>query len=300
MKILLTGAEGFLGSNLNKQLSLKHKVYSLSRNSSCYSCDLSINIPDFKNHYFDLVIHAAGIAHFRPNNSIETNLFYKVNVKGTENLLKGLEKSRVPLMFVYISSVAVYGETNGYLIKESSNLNAQDPYGKSKVDAENLVLEWCKKFNVLCTILRLPLVVSKNPLGNLSNMINAIKIDSYFNIAGGRARKSMVLATDVAKFIIISANVGGIYNLTDGYHPSFYELSNHIAKQLNRKPPLNLPYWLAKIFAFFGDFFGSKAPINSTMLTKILHSLTFDDSKARDAFKWDPTSVLKENFISKK
>jgi nucleoside-diphosphate-sugar epimerase len=300
VEILLTGAEGFLGSTLKEKLSILHKVYSLSRNSSCHPCDLSVDIPIFKNIYFDLVIHAAGIAHFTSNNQIESNVYYDINVVGTENLLRGLERSGVPLMFVFISTVAVYGDTNGNLITESSKLKAVDPYGKSKLDAEKLVLDWCKDFNVLCTILRLPLVVSKNPPGNLGTMIHGIKKGFYFNIAGGRAKKSMVLATDVAKYILKSAEVGGVYNLTDGYHPSFYELSIHIAKLLKKRTPLNLPYWLAKTLAVFGDFFGSKAPINSERLRKIHSNLTFDDSKARDAFGWDPTPVLKGNFITVK
>ncbi len=300
MEILLTGAQGFLGSILKDKLSSSHNLYSLSRNSSCYACDLSVDIPVFENIYFDLVIHAAGIAHIASNNHIESNQFYNVNVLGTENLLKGLEKSGVPLMFVFISTVAVYGESNGSLITESSELKAVDPYGKSKLDAEKLVLDWCKEFNVLCTILRLPLVVAINPPGNLGSMIYGIKRGFYFNIGGGGAKKSMVLATDVAKYILKSAEVGGIYNLTDGYHPSVSELSHHIAKLLKKKKPLNLPYWLAKTLAIFGDFFGSKALINSVKLRKIISNLTFDDSKARNTFGWDPTPVLKDNFISLK
>lgn len=299
MDILLTGAQGFLGSNLSEKLSLIHKVYSLSRKSAYYACDLSVDIPIFNNINFDLVIHAAGFAHFTSNKPIASNLFHSINVLGTKNLLKGLENSGIPPMFVFISTVAVYGETNGKLIKETSKLNAVDPYGKSKIYAEKIVSDWCKKFNVSCTILRLPLVVAMNPPGNLGAMINGIKKGLYFNIQGGRAKKSMVLASDVAEYILKSAEVGGIYNLTDGYHPSFIELSEHIAKLLKKKKPINLPYWLAKSLAFCGDFFGSNVPINSSKLTKILSDLTFDDSKARDAFGWNPTPVLRENFISK-
>ncbi len=123
-------------------------------------------------------------------------------------------------------------------------------------------------------------------------MINGIKGGYYFNVGGGKAKKSMVLAEDVANIIPIAAKIGGIYNLTDGYHPSFNELSLVIAKQLNKNPPLNLPGFLAKLIALAGDVLGSKAPLNSDKLNKMTSDLTFDDSKARDILGWNPTSVL--------
>ena len=123
-------------------------------------------------------------------------------------------------------------------------------------------------------------------------MFKSLQKGYYFNIAKGKAKKSMVLASDVAKYILKAAKIGGIYNLTDGYHPSFYELSNHISIQLGKKAPKNLPYWFAKVLALVGDLLGKNAPINSVKLNKITSNLTFDDSKARDAFGWNPTPVL--------
>ena len=129
--------------------------------------------------------------------------------------------------------------------------------------------------------------------GNLSSMIHGIKKGYYFNVAGGNAKKSMVLASDIAKFILKAAEVGGTYNLTDGYHPNFNELSYLISKQLGKKFVSNVPLFVAKIFATLGDILGSKFPFNSNKLNKITSTLTFDDSKAREAFGWNPTPVLK-------
>jgi nucleoside-diphosphate-sugar epimerase len=102
----------------------------------------------------------------------------------------------------------------------------------------------------------------------------------------------VVLAEDVARFIVKVAEIGGIYNLTDGYHPSFAELSSHISIQLGKGKPMNMPFGLAMIVAKFGDLLGSKAPLNTNKLKKITSDLTFDDSKAREAFGWNPTRVL--------
>lgn len=135
-------------------------------------------------------------------------------------------------------------------------------------------------------------MAGENPPGNLGAMIEGIQKGYYFNIAGGTAKKSMVLATDVAKTILKVSAIGGIYNLTDGHHPSFAELSNSIAQQLDKPKPFNMPLWLARLIAKFGDVLGNKAPLNSDKLKKITSDLTFDDSKARNAFGWSPKKVI--------
>jgi nucleoside-diphosphate-sugar epimerase len=295
--ILITGINGFLGKHIKDTLNENKKIFGLSKLNSDYNYSLEKSIPNF-NSVFELVIHAAGLAHYLPTNQNESELFHKANVIGTQNLLKGLEISGIPKNFVFISTVAVYGETVGNLITECTELKAKDPYGKSKIHAEKLVYNWCKEKNVICTILRLPLIVGSNPPGNLGAMINGIKKGHYFNIGGGKAKKSMVLASDVAKYIISAAKVGGIFNLTDGYHPSILELSSNLSFQLKKNVPINLPYWVAKLFALAGDLLGSRAPINSTKLDKITSDLTFDDSKARIAFAWNPTPVLEGLKIS--
>ena len=288
---LITGSNGYLGRNLIQYLNPYIRCKTLSKSAGDYRVKLDKYIPIFIES-FDLVIHAAGLVHYHSSQNTAHDIFHKVNVIGTKNLLLGLEKKGIPQKFVFISSVAVYGESEGHLINEQSELNAIDPYGKSKIQAEQLVWNWCTHNNVTCTILRLPLIVGLNPPGNLGAMIKGIRKGYYFNIAGGDAKKSMVLAGDVAKFILMASEVGGTFNLTDGYHPSFFELSNSISYQLGKCRPLNLPIWLAKIFALGGDLIGEYAPLNTLKLNKITSTLTFDDSKARVGFGWNPTPVL--------
>ncbi|MDI6034443.1 NAD-dependent epimerase/dehydratase family protein [Flavobacterium sp. LB2P84] len=291
MNILLTGANGFLGKIIIKRLEKEYQILALSRNCGDYQVCLDKQIPNF-NHVFELVVHAAGKAHSLPKTESERKEFHCVNVIGTGNLLKGLEKTGIPKQFVFISSVSVYGQESGSNINEEHPLEAKDPYGLSKIEAEVLVTEWCKQNNVVWTILRLPLLVGENPPGNLGAMIRAIEKGYYFNICGGKAKKSMVLAEDVAAFIPKVAMIGGIYNLIDGGHPDFYKLSAAISKQKNKKTPYNLPLFMAKIIGFIGDILGDKAPINSFKLKKITSDLTFDDTKARQIVGWKSQGVL--------
>lgn len=288
MKVLITGSTGFLGHYIKKEFS-KDSIITLGRNNCDIIADLSVD--NFKLPKVDSVVHAAGKAHFIPKTQEDIDSIFLTNVKGTENLLLRLEDN-LPRYFLFISSVAVYGKLSGKLINENENLCAVDPYGKSKIIAERKIQLWCKKNNVQLCILRLPLILGVKPLGNLYSMINAINRGYFFNISGGKACKSMVLAQDVAAIIPKAMKVGGIFNLTDGYHPSFFEFSNLIARQLNKRNPINIPFWFAKILSLLGDIFGKRAIFNSVKLEKMTTDLTFDDSKAKLFLEWCPLTVL--------
>ncbi len=287
VKILLTGATGFLGKIISDELNKEHEIIKLSRTSADYNVLLDEETVEFKES-FDMVIHSAGKAHFSPKTEIENKSFHNVNVIGTKNLLKSLERVGAPREFVFISSVSVYGQDVGIEINEEFPLKASEPYGLSKIEAEKIVIKWCQEHRVVCTILRLPLLVGKNPPGNLGAMLKAIRKGYYFNIDGGKARKSMILAKDVSSFILLSHSTGGIYNLTDGVHPSFTELSYAISNKFF----FSLPLKIAKCISRIGDSLGDKAPLNSNKLKKITSDLTFDDSKAREIIGWKSESVL--------
>ena len=290
--ILITGSSGFLGSCLKNKLSINHNVFDLNSKSGDFIYSLEKEIPNFNQISFDCVIHSAGKAHFTPKNKKDKNGIYNNNVNGTKNLLIGLEKSFFPKYFVFISSISVYGLVTGENINESNPLNATDDYGISKISCEIMILDWCKVNNVKCTILRLPLVVGENPPGNLSAMINGIKRGYYFNIDNGIANKSMVLRSDVAKYILKAAIIGGVYNLTDGIHPTFKQLSYEISKVFGKTKTPNLKITHAILLAKMGDIIGDIFPFNTSILHKITSPLTFDDMKARYAFDWQPESVL--------
>lgn len=290
MKVLIAGASGFLGNIILSHFKENDKVSTLSRSSQAdYLCDIEKWIPVIEDK-FDLVIHNAGKAHLIPQSSSDIDSFYKVNYHGTVNLLKALE-SYPPRNFIFISTVAVYGLLRGINIPEESPLLATDAYGKSKLLAENAIVDWCSRNNVKCTILRLPLVVGKNAPGNLGAMVQAIKKGYYFNIGDGTARKSMILSTDIPKVIEKAIGVEGIFNLSDGYHPSFKEISGLIGNSVGRSVH-SIPKSLARLAAKFGDIVGNRFPLNSDKLRKLTEDLTFDNTKARLAFNWEPTPVL--------
>jgi len=192
--------------------------------------------------------------------------------------------------------VAVYGREEGENISENHPLNGDTPYALSKIQAEQYLMEWCAKNKITLSILRPSLIVGANPPGNLGAMINGIKNGKYLSIAGGKARKSMLIVNDIARIFPALVEKGGIYNVCDDSHSSFRELEILISSQLGKKrEPISIPYWLAKSMALMGDLLGERAPINSTKLKKITESLTFSNEKAKKELNWQPLSVL-ENF----
>lgn len=268
----------------------KENTHLLGRSiDSDIICDLSKEIPEITIHY-NQVIHCAGKAHSIPNSNLEIKEFFEVNLEGTANLLKALS-NYLPDRFVFVSTVAVYGVETGEEIAEDTPLKGETPYAKSKIEAEKIVLDWGKAHNVPVLILRLPLIVGMNPPGNLGKMIEAIRTRRYFNINKGAAKRSMVLANDVADFIHQDIGIQGIYNLTDGYHPSYSEIEAEICRQLGLKKSSAIPNFVFKIAAKLGDYI-SLFPINSDVYSKMSSHLTFDDSKARAEANWSPHEVL--------
>lgn len=297
-KLLFTGASGFLGSNVLPILKDNYDVETLALDENAtYNVNLvtdEINL----NRKYDVVLHAAGKAHSVPRTTDEEKLFYDINLGGTKKICAALEVTGIPKSFIFISTVAVYGCDIGEMITEKHALEGTIPYAKSKLLAEQFLQEWCKKNKVILTILRPSLIAGKNPPGNLGAMISGISTGKYLSIAGGVSRKSVLMACDIAKVLPLCEGKGGIYNICDDSYPSFHELELLISKQLGKKPPLNIPYWVANSLAHIGNLMGKKAPINSIRLEKIVKSLTFSNEKIKKELGFIPTDVL-SNFVIK-
>ena len=272
MKLLFTGASGFLGRNIYQLLEKTYVIKTVGLTpQDDYKIDIARNIPVF-TEVFDIALHAAGKAHSTPKTEEEKQVFFDVNLQGT-----------------------VYGCDSGENITEEHPLNGTTPYALSKIKAEKYLQGWCAMHNVKLSILRPSLIAGPNPPGNLGAMIRGIRNGKYLSIAGGKARKSVLMVQDIANLLPMLIEKGGIYNVCDSYQPSFRELEMVICKQLSRKGPISIPYWLAKSMAVIGDCLGEKAPINSLKLRKITSSLTFSNEKAMRELGWKPMNVLR-NF----
>lgn len=296
MKLLMTGATGFVGSNILPILSQQYEVTTLGRSKeNQIIADLSIETPKLPDNY-DIVLHAAGKVHTYPKTEAEIQEYYDVNYQGTMNLCCALESTIVPQTIIYLSSAAVYGLDRGEGINEDHPLDAKTPYARSKKMAEEYLQGWCSKHHVRLSILRPSLIAGPNPSGNLGSMIKGIASGYYFSIAGGKARKSVLMVQDIAFLISLLEKQEGIYNICSDDQPSFRDLESIICKGLNKKMPSNIPMWSAFLLAKIGDVFGKKFPFNSKRLTKMTESLTFSNDKVKKELGWVPLSII-DHFV---
>jgi nucleoside-diphosphate-sugar epimerase len=301
-RVLVSGGCGFLGRYVVRRiLAAEHQLVSLDLAADrdvdhCVTADLSEGPPDLSAVAPSTVYHLAGLAHLVPHNDTTRRRFFDVNVRGTRNLFLSLEEAGgLTESLVLVSTVAVYGLEEGEDFEEKTARVATDPYGESKRQAEDLALEWGDKTGVRIGIVRLPLVAGPRAPGNFGAMVTALQRGRYLGVGPGGARRSMVLARDVAQVLPRVAELGGVYHLTDGHHPSFRELEGAICGALNRPEPKRLPMPAARILGLAGDAVtavGASFPFNSRALRKMTSTLTFSDEKARRELGWQPTRVV--------
>lgn len=292
--ILMTGASGFLGKKIYSFFKDKnHHIFTVGRSKlNNLICDLSIETPKIPTEKkINIAIHVAGKAHVIPKNKNEKQEFYNVNVQGTKNFLKSLE-SNLPQFFFYISSVSVYGVDSGIGIDETFPLKGETPYSKSKIMAENEVLMFGKKFNVKVLILRLPLIVGKNPLGNLGSMIKAIQKGYYFRVGRGDAKRSIISTLQVAISIEKLVGKEGVFNIIDSGYPRINEVDQHIADIYSKKIK-TIPEFVIKILSLLGDILPF-LPLNSLKYGKLTNSLVFSNLKLLQEINWTPVDSLKD------
>ena len=291
-KLLFTGGTGFLGKNVMPLLTQQYEITTCGITpDDMIKANLAKEIPELPEKY-DVVLHACGKAHVVPKTEEEKKEFYYVNYNGTIHLCDALERVGAPKAIIFISTVAVYGCEFGEEITEGHPLEGKTPYAESKIMAEKYLTEWCAKHGVILGILRPSLLAGMNAPGNLGAMVSGIQKGFYLNIAGGKVKKSILMAEDIAHLLPFLEEKGGVYNVCDSYQPTFGEISASVAKQLGKHKPISIPYWMAWCMAKVGDLLGSKAPINTYKLEKMTKSLTFSNEKAKKELGWEPLDVL--------
>ena len=292
--ILLTGHTGFLGSYVYAQLNQLFNVVTLGRN---ISCDYIVDFFDWDGslelrHKIDSIVHVAGLAHGK---NYDYDSYQAVNVNAVGALKSIAHRNNVE-SFVFISSVSVYGLDSGFGISEYYDLKGSSPYAKSKIAAEKLIFSE-DSFQMNTLVLRLPLIIGKNPPGNLGKLINSIKAGGHLFLRGNYSVKSVVRANDVAVFIsswlLSDKKESATLNLCNQVDPSFNWIENSIAKSLKAKYRLRIPIGLIRrVIIILHTSLGVTIPI----ISKILLPLTFDDSLARNKFNYQSKPLTAKLF----
>jgi nucleoside-diphosphate-sugar epimerase len=287
MKIALTGHTGFLGSYLKRMLLDRGlEVVGLGRGAdSDWHFDLSSGVNDFPQkedgtEAIDLVIHAAGLAHRVPKTEAEKQQFFDINEEGTRRLLRALKDSgNVPKRFIFISTIAVYGEPMDADVcvppyPGEVDLKQLDltPYGLSKWKAEQWVRDWCRQEGVEAFIWRLPLIVGENAPGNLGAMEKAIRKGYYFRIGNSYARMRYFVEIEdlglrVLALLEANGSDSGTCNVISG-EKSYGAFEDEIASKYGKKVR-SIPLWIVRLAARVGDVVPG-FPLDSYRLKKLL------------------------------
>ena len=296
--ILLTGHTGFLGSVIYKELKKSFHVLTAGRDASCdYNLDFSTwdGALELK-HSIEAIVHVAGLAHGK---SISDEQMMEVNSASVGKLLKVAQLFTVN-EFVLISSVAVYGKSYGLKINESNLPNPTNTYGKSKLLAENGVLQWASIDNGRSFLnLRLPLIIGPNPPGNLGRLLKSISSGSHVYLEGNKAEKSVVFASDVANFISQwlsqSQRISGTMNLCNETAPAFNWIENSIAESGDHSFQFRVPIkflWVAV------NWMRAKLNISIPLVGKLFYPLTFSDQLAREKFGYFSKPLNQTTFTN--
>lgn len=201
MKILITGGAGFLGLHLARLFSKKkYQVYLLDiadfdkkeYPKNCHFIKADVRNNALMYQYIDgmdFVIHAAaGLPLWKSSDIM------KINVGGTENVLKASLKNKVKRI-IYISSTAVYGVPKKHPIYEDDPRIGVGPYGQSKIDAENLCFKYIKKgLNV--TIIRPKTFLGTHRLGVFEILFDWIHDGKKIPVIGNGNNRYELLDVD--------------------------------------------------------------------------------------------------------
>lgn len=244
----------------------------------------------------DIVLHTAEKSPYGQLTEGAENDFFTHNLTATQYLCAAIDQwDTKPKAFVFISSVCVYGAKEGVLINENHPLNGKSAYAKSKIAAEDFLIDWAYQHKITLSILRLPVwIADHHPQGILGTLFSAIRTGEYMAFGKGQARRSMIWAADIVDLFAKIPQIEGIYNLTDGIHPSCKALERVIARKLHVKSTRSMPLIFARPLALLGDWIGNPFSLTSAKLEEVTENLTFDDNKARMIFGWKPSNVLEK------
>lgn len=313
MFYLVTGASGYIGSNLIKEMSERGmKTRALVRHTSntqglsqlenieiCYGDVRDVSSLERAVRGCDMVFHLAACVEDWGG----YRTFYEVNYLGTKNILHASIEAKVN-KFIYISSIGVLDLSRRGIVREDH------PYGhfsgyycRSKAEAEKLIKKSSDLISTL--IIRAPAVCGPEDFLFTWKALNLARKHLLFVIDRGKGIFPYVYIDNLIEAILLASHkeeaAGGIFNLADGTNTTageFFNHLNHIVGKRNIR--ISLPYPVAWKLAFLLDIFNKltgKPPLLSwTALEFLTLRCQFDVSKAKEALGYEPSVSLKEGM----
>jgi nucleoside-diphosphate-sugar epimerase len=309
-RILVTGANGFVGSALCRRL---HSSGFLVRGAvrdraklpqqgdleskDCEWVVLHDQSPEDETRdalqEVSAVVHLAARVHVMADDAADPlREFRRVNCDWTEQLARAaaLQGAR---RFVYLSSIKVNGERSIHPFTEQDPPNPHDPYGISKWEAEQGLARVSSQTGLEIVVVRSPLVYGPGVGGNVLQLLHIIRRGIPLPLASVHNRRSLIYLGNLVDALACCVKdvraAGETYLVSDGEDLSTPELIRQLAKALELPArlwpvPLSMLRWI-------GSVAGMQAIID-----RLLGSLQVDSSKIRKGLDWSPPYSVGQGF----
>ena len=304
MNILITGATGFVGKCLTDRLCTDG--YQVTAAVRASSASLPINVQTIRigniasdTDWFETlegietVVHLAARVHVMNDTSVNPLAeFRTVNVAGTMRLAREAAKAGVR-RFIFVSSIKVNGEETNSPYTEDQPVQPSDPYGISKMEAEQALRCIQAETGMGVVIIRPPLVYGPGVKANFYNLLKIVNLGIPLPLASVFNKRSLIYVenlVDVIVTCICNPNAAGqTYLVSDGEDVSTPELVRRMASALEK--PVRLFPFPARIMSLTGKLLGKSEPVD-----RLIGSLLIDSSKIRRDLGWRPPFTMQEGL----
>ena len=308
---LVSGASGFIGGRLCQLLKAQDvDVCALLRQPAAGAwdrhqlMDLALDMPTAETLAgVDTVFHLAGKAHAISESHADETEYFRINTEGTRRLLTAAVSAGVR-RFVLFSTVKVMGDDPIHCQDEDSPCTPDTAYGRSKLEAERLVLQTALTEGLHTAVLRMPLVYGPGVKGNLAAMLHAVRRHRFPPLKVSNKR-SLVFVDDVARAAIKIAlsrkAAGQVYIVTDGAPYSTTTLYELMCKATGQDvPSWHVPIWGLRMAAGLGDLYRlvvrRRFAIDSPALSRLTDSAWYSSAKIERELCYRPTARLEQTL----
>lgn len=314
MKILVTGATGFVASHLIGRLQADgYPIIAAIRRPETATqfpnsvASISVGDIDGTTQWkealegIDAVIHLAARAHILHDGACDPDAeFRRVNTDGTTNLVRQSIQAGVK-HFIFISSIGAMATLSDRVLTENSPCCPDTPYGRSKLQAERSLIDLASTSSMTWTILRPTLVYGAGNPGNMASLVKLIQLGLPLPFGLVKNRRSFVyvgnLVDAIATCITHPQARNQIFLISDGQDLSTPELIRKIATSLHRSTSLlPVPPSLLKLAGLGGEMakflVKRPLPIDRSVVERLLGSLAVDTSHIRTMLNWQPPYTM--------
>jgi nucleoside-diphosphate-sugar epimerase len=270
MNLLITGSSGFIGTNFIKN-SVDFTIKEVDL--------LTQKVGQIDIASIDVVLHLAALVH--QMKGAPEDQYFKVNRDLAYEVAKKAKAEGVK-QFVFMSTAKVFGEstTGKPAWDECSECNPEDPYGKSKYEAEKLLLR-LQDANFKVAIVRSPLVYGVGVKANMYNLVKLVNRLPVLPLGGINNRRSMVYVGNLVALLkhIIETQASGIFIAGDREPLSTTGLVKLIARASQKK------VYLLKVPGFV---LGISKRIKPSIVDRLFGSLVLDNSSTNKKLGFVP------------